>query len=243
MTSNINQKRASVNYGAVFVVLAIFTALEVGIAYISGLPMGVKLGALVFSASAKVLLVALYFMHLRYDSRTYAIPLILGAVLLIPIMLILGLTMTTVAAGPETTTLEATGQVISVEEVSFNLHMSQTTAEAGPVTFHVVNGAGDMLHEFIIFQTDIPADQLPTNMMGRVVEEAMTIVAAAEDIPPAGSRNITVNLGPGHYVMVCNLPGHYLQGMRVDFEVTGESMQPTTVPESTADPTAAAGGM
>ena len=31
---------------------------------------------------------------------------------------------------------------------------------------------------------------------------------------------LTVDLEPGHYVLFCNLPGHYRLGMRSDFEVT-----------------------
>ena len=33
--------------------------------------------------------------------------------------------------------------------------------------------------------------------------------------------------------MICNLPGHYEQGMRVDFTVTGTSNEPPSTPEST----------
>ncbi|MFT3894213.1 MAG: sulfocyanin-like copper-binding protein [Anaerolineales bacterium] len=95
-----------------------------------------------------------------------------------------------------------------------------------------------MLHEFIIIQTDLPADELPTDeMTGRVVEDSVTIITAAEDIPPSDSRDLTVNLGAGHYVMVCNLPGHYQQGMHMDFTVTRTSNELPSTPESTAQPT------
>jgi uncharacterized cupredoxin-like copper-binding protein len=30
---------------------------------------------------------------------------------------------------------------------------------------------------------------------------------------------VTLNLKPGHYSLVCNLPGHYMQGMRADLTV------------------------
>ena len=95
-----------------------------------------------------------------------------------------------------------------------------------------------MLHEFILIQSDQPADQLPTDdATGRVKEDAVTIITSAEDIPPSQSRNVTVNLAAGHYVIVCNLPGHYAQGMRVDFNVTGTSNQPPSTPESPAQAT------
>ena len=125
-----------------------------------------------------------------------------------------------------------------MREVSFQIQMSQTSAQAGPITFHIVNGADDMLHEFIIIQTDAPAGELPSDESGRVIEDAVTIITAAEDIPPSNSRDIRVNLAAGHYVMICNLPGHYQQGMRVDFTVTGTYSEPPSTPKSTPAPTA-----
>lgn len=225
----------SLTFGVVFVMLAIFTLLEIAMGYLPNLPGGIKLGVLIFLAVVKVALVLLYFMHLKYDSRIFALPFALGIVLAVPLALVVGFTMNVKPSNPEAVGLSAAGQVINVEEVSFQIHMSQDTARAGPITFHVVNGADDMLHEFIIIQTDASAAELPTDeMTGRVKEEAVTIIAAAEDIPPSNSRDITVNLAAGHYVMVCNLPGHYLQGMRIDFTVTGTSNQPPSTPEEPA---------
>jgi caa(3)-type oxidase subunit IV len=229
-----------VRYGVVFAVLAIFTALEVFVGTLAGLPPLVKVALLVFLAVVKVTLVLLFFMHLKYDSRLFALPFALGVVLAVPIILIIGLTMKApIKTGEkEAQAVSATGQVIDVREISFQIQFSQYTAQAGPVTFHIVNGADDMLHEFILIQSDQPADQLPTDdTTGRVKEDAVTIITSAEDIPPSQSRNVTVNLAAGHYVIVCNLPGHYEQGMRVDFNVTGTSNQPASTPESTAQAT------
>lgn len=230
-------RRRSLTFGVVFAVLAIFTALEVAIGYLPSLPRSIKLGVLVFLAIVKVTLVLLYFMHLKFDSRIFALPFALGIVLIVPLALIVAFTMNVKPSNAEAVGLSAAGQVIEVKEVSFRIHMAQDQAQAGPVTFHIINGADDMLHEFIIIKTDMSAGELPTNMMGRVDEEAVTIIAAAEDIPPSNSRDITVNLDAGHYVLICNLPGHYLQGMRVDFTVTGTSNEPASTPESIAQPT------
>ena len=57
-------------YVGVFVALAIITAVEVLLTVIDfGVPMT---GLLVMLSTTKVLLVAMFFMHLRYDSRWYA---------------------------------------------------------------------------------------------------------------------------------------------------------------------------
>jgi cytochrome c oxidase subunit 4 len=57
-------------YIQVFVALALLTALEVVLTVVDfGVPMT---GPLVMLSTIKVLLVAMFFMHLRYDSRWYA---------------------------------------------------------------------------------------------------------------------------------------------------------------------------
>jgi uncharacterized cupredoxin-like copper-binding protein len=33
------------------------------------------------------------------------------------------------------------------------------------------------------------------------------------------SKTLALRLRPGHYALVCNLPGHYLAGQRADFTV------------------------
>jgi uncharacterized cupredoxin-like copper-binding protein len=38
-------------------------------------------------------------------------------------------------------------------------------------------------------------------------------------IPPAGSGQLTVNLGPGTYTLYCSLPGHEANGMRTTLTV------------------------
>lgn len=228
------EPRPEPNYWVIFILLAIFTALEVAVASFSSLNPGIRIGILVFLAVVKVALVVLYFMHLRYDRSIFALPFVLGLVLMLPSVLIITLTMNAVPFSSSVYTETASGQLVDVREVSFRLHLSQETVKAGPVTFHIVNGADDMLHEFIIIKTDLAADNLPLDpVTSRVNEDAIEIVTAADNIEPAQSRDINVNLDEGHYVLICNLPGHYLQGMMIDFNVKGSSPVPASTSEST----------
>lgn len=77
-------------YLVVFLILALFTALEVGA---SQLPPNIKIPVLVLLALAKASLVVLYFMHLRSDSRVYAGFFIVGFILIVPLVLIMSLVM------------------------------------------------------------------------------------------------------------------------------------------------------
>ncbi len=229
------EPRPEPKYWVVFAILAIFTALEVAAASFSSLTPGVRIGILVFLAVVKVALVVLYFMHLKFDSRAFALPFALGLVLMLPIVFIITLTMNAVPFSSEAQALSNAGQVIDITEVSFAIYTSQMTAKAGPVTFHIVNEADDMLHEFIVISTDLPADNLPIDpVTSRVNEDAINIVAAQDDIEPSHSRDLHLVLAEGHYVLVCNLPGHYLQGMRIDLDVKGNSPEPASTMESPA---------
>jgi len=70
-------------YFAVFVILAVLTVVEI---YVSGLSMakGEIISILMLFATAKAMLVALYYMHLKYES--YALRMIAFIPLIIAVM-------------------------------------------------------------------------------------------------------------------------------------------------------------
>lgn len=49
--------------------------------------------------------------------------------------------------------------------------------------------------------------------------EGLELVDEIEDITPGSSADLTVDLDAGTYVIMCNLPGHFAQGMYSTFEV------------------------
>lgn len=135
---------------------------------------------------------------------------------------------------------------VQVTESSYNIELSTASVPAGDVTFEVSNAASDMPHELLVIRTDTQADSLPTDDSGNLMEDQLDIVGKAEDIAAGSSKTINVTLEPGHYVLVCNLPGHYSQGMHVDFTVeaaadttsSGEAGTQATATPSSADTSA-----
>jgi len=77
------------NYVAVWAGLAILTMVELGVVYL-GLPRRLTIVSLVFLALWKALLVALYFMHLKFEPKRllYVVlaPLPLAVILVVGIM-------------------------------------------------------------------------------------------------------------------------------------------------------------
>ena len=74
------------NYLLIFFALAIMTALEVGVTYVAAIPRAPVLLAMSF---VKAMLVILYFMHLRYDSRWYSLIFFAPLLLVIPLLLVM----------------------------------------------------------------------------------------------------------------------------------------------------------
>ena len=112
------------------------------------------------------------------------------------------------APGPVTATMT---------EYAFKL--SQPTAKSGKVTFRIVN-SGSIVHEMVVVQTDLAADKLPKAADGSVDEEKVTSMGEQGDIDAGKSVDLTLDLPAGRYMLICNLPGHFQQGMYTDFTVT-----------------------
>jgi cytochrome c oxidase subunit 4 len=68
------------NYMAVFYTLAVLTAAEIGVIYVPIPKLAIGI-CLVLMALAKAVLVALYFMHLKFEKRT------LGVIALTPLLI------------------------------------------------------------------------------------------------------------------------------------------------------------
>jgi uncharacterized cupredoxin-like copper-binding protein len=113
----------------------------------------------------------------------------------------------------------ATPGPVTVSLTNFKLTASTTSAKAGDVTFVATNSAPDIQHELIVIKTDLPADKLVVGSDDRVDEESMTSMGEVSELDAGKNGTLTVNLAAGHYVLICNIAGHYRQGMYVDFTV------------------------
>ncbi|MDA0163044.1 cupredoxin domain-containing protein [Solirubrobacter ginsenosidimutans] len=113
-------------------------------------------------------------------------------------------------------TSDAASKSSKVTLSEFKISASPKTASAGKVTFNVKN-AGDMEHEMVVIKTSTAASKLKVGSNNRVSEKGS--VGEVEDLAGGKSKKLTLNLKKGHYVLICNIPGHYKGGMRADFTV------------------------
>ena len=110
---------------------------------------------------------------------------------------------------------------IQVRLEDFKLHVAVATAQSGQVTLHLVND-GPSTHEFNVDRTDLASDQLPLRADGLSVDEGSALLkrmGSVEILEAGDTKNLTLDLQPGHYVLYCNLEGHYLGSMHATLDV------------------------
>jgi uncharacterized cupredoxin-like copper-binding protein len=112
-------------------------------------------------------------------------------------------------------TARPAAHVVSAGESEWKIGLAPRQAPHGQTTFRVVN-KGDAPHEFVVMKTPRAAAKLP--MRGKVAREA-GVVGEVELPRHATAKTLRATLGRGHYVIICNLPGHYRKGMYADFVV------------------------
>jgi len=125
---------------------------------------------------------------------------------------------TTAAATTTATQPAAHGSAkVAVTLSEYKIKPAVPRVAAGPVTFLVTN-AGKIKHQFTIIRTDKPAAAaLSKHNPDDDIPGARGEISALA--PGATKRLVVKDLKPGHYALVCALPGHYQAGMYADFTV------------------------
>ena len=123
-------------------------------------------------------------------------------------------TAATPAAVATPTGAEAT-VAVSIRE--WAVSAEPATTSSARVTFTVRNDGGSP-HEFVVIRTDLGVDELPLLGVG-VDETQLEVLARTESFFANEERTLALDLFPGNYVLICNIPGHYEAGMRTSFVV------------------------
>jgi uncharacterized cupredoxin-like copper-binding protein len=79
---------------------------------------------------------------------------------------------------------------------------------------------GTIGHEFLVVKTDIAVGEIPLD--GDHFAEptdGIEVINEIGEFAKGTTESLTVNLTPGTYQLVCNLPDHYEAGMHISFKV------------------------
>ena len=114
--------------------------------------------------------------------------------------------------------------MINKQDGSQFMILGRGTVHAGPIIFRVKNRSNDMVHEFLVVQTDLDPNALPMEEDGTKVDEAklkeIKEIKELGDLDPGKSSEMRMMLKPGRYLMFCNQPGHFRAGMFAILVVT-----------------------
>lgn len=113
----------------------------------------------------------------------------------------------------------SSSQTVNVSLTTFKVDAQPASISAGKVTFHVTNAATDLVHEMIVIQTDLDGSKLPVDSTGAVDLTKLTVLGSVKNLAAGASQDLTVDLKSGHYVLLCNIAGHYASGMWENFTV------------------------
>jgi uncharacterized cupredoxin-like copper-binding protein len=107
------------------------------------------------------------------------------------------------------------GTPVNVLLEDFRVRQDAAVVPAGTVSFRIRN-QGPTTHEVIVVRTDLAPDKLPLQPDGLTVNEeapGIDLLDEVEGLDIDDRETLALRLAPGHYVLYCNLEGHYLGGM------------------------------
>jgi uncharacterized cupredoxin-like copper-binding protein len=103
--------------------------------------------------------------------------------------------------------------ILNGTERSFYIKPETTKLAAGKITFRFKN-LDVVTHEMLVVHAQGVGFGLPYDFgISRVIEAQMDKPGETGDIPPGTTGEVTLDLPPGRYVLICNLVGHYQAGM------------------------------
>jgi uncharacterized cupredoxin-like copper-binding protein len=112
----------------------------------------------------------------------------------------------------------ATSTTITATLRDNGIDLDQPSATNGTVTFKVVN-AGSVMHSLILLKTDVPHDKLALDPKDASRVDPAGLLRETGQIAVGQTKEFSVKLAAGNYVLVCNEPAHYQIGMHLGFTV------------------------
>jgi uncharacterized cupredoxin-like copper-binding protein len=139
------------------------------------------------------------------------------------------------ASGGGTEALAVVSNKITGSVEEWKVNVSAQSAEAGEVIFAIAN-YGSIQHEFLVTKTSYEPGKIPIGSNNRFDEEdkGLSVVDEIPEWAVNESKVLKVNLEAGTYELLCNIEGHYGNGMHTSFTVmpAEESVTESTVPET-----------
>lgn len=101
----------------------------------------------------------------------------------------------------------------STSSATMGVKLSASKVSAGEVTFRVTNASKETIHEMVVLPYK-DGQKLPfSEKDGKIDEDSAGHLAEVSELEPGKKGELKIALKPGKYVLVCNVPNHYMNGM------------------------------
>ncbi len=110
----------------------------------------------------------------------------------------------------------------STSSAIHGMHMTATPSSVHPgkITLDATNESKELVHEVVVVKVGNFRQKLPYNAKRQeVAESRVDRLGEIDNLKPGRSGTLTLQLRPGNYVLLCNQPGHYKQGMWTTLKV------------------------
>ncbi len=92
---------------------------------------------------------------------------------------------------------------------------------AGKVAFEATNTSQYLVHEMIVLKVPGKSYEPPYDQKtARIYEDKVKDLGEVSELEPGKAGSLILQLEPGLYELVCNQPGHYMNGMHAFLTVT-----------------------
>lgn len=125
-----------------------------------------------------------------------------------------------IAANKPKPAADATGPIEGTVK-EWGIEISAAKHVAGSVAFNLAN-EGSIPHEFLVVRSDRPAAdllELVSPETNRLDEALLDVIGEQPEWEPGAPGAVTLDLSPGTYVVMCNIAGHFKNGMYADLEI------------------------
>jgi uncharacterized cupredoxin-like copper-binding protein len=115
------------------------------------------------------------------------------------------------ALPPQVVTVKLQDSTVDPSIGHMRIAVDKPDLKPGRVTFEATNESKSLTHEMVVVHKrgEMPFDA----KHDRVKEGQVRRLGEIADLAPGATGKLTLNLGPGTYVLFCNEPGHYKDGM------------------------------
>ncbi len=217
-------KKANPNYVGVFLVLAVLTAIEIGLSGVIQHTVG-RVPVLLALTVAKALLVVLYYMHLKFDSRIYslffgigvfafAVPFVIAMILLLappqlePVREALGQTSGAEAGARPTRNPNAGPPLaLNMEAGDYFFKPDAFNANSGQAIRLAFSNSGSVEHNFTIPSVTKDKSAEPWK------DPSISTTVVTKALAGSSGKGNFLAPAPGEYVFFCSIPGHADLGM------------------------------